>query len=215
MFELFDKESTSSHKVNNYPYDLLWIEKLGIGFLKSDGYSYDKDYWETYLEYAHSKIGTELTRQRAEFVTRNGVNFSELCDIGVGSGQFVDTVKCKGMDINPYANTWLKEHNYYADRPENFSSLTLWDVIEHIDDPRALLKNTETVFISTPIYKDLSSCLLSKHFKPREHIWYFTDSGVKYFMEQLGFIVKDESNFETVLGREGIMSYCFVRTNKE
>jgi len=156
MFDLFSKESTSPHKVKSYAHDLLWIERLGIGYMESDGYSYDKDYWETYIKYSHSSIGTELTKQRAEFVIKNGGNFSNLCDVGVGSGQFVDTVKCAGTDINPFAIAWLKEHKYYTDKPENSIFLTLWDVIEHIDDPRALLKNAEMVLFQRRSIKSFS-----------------------------------------------------------
>jgi hypothetical protein len=144
-------------------------------------------------------------------VTDHGVTFDDLCDVGVGSGQFVDTVKCKGTDVNEVANAWLKEHGYYVDDATKFKSLTLWDVIEHIEDPTSLLVNAENVFISTPIYVDAENCLRSKHLKPGEHIWYFTDEGIKYFMSRLGFEIVAESDCETKLGRESILSYYFTK----
>jgi len=209
MFKQLTK--ITEHTIKDYSHKLQWIESLGIGYLPSDGYEYGEAYWEHYLDCSHGWFGERLTELRADFVTKNEVSLESLCDVGVGSGQFVEFANCKGADVNPLAITWLKDQGRYTDHPEEFTSLTLWDVIEHIDDPRPLLAKVENVFISTPVYKDLDACLKSKHLKPGEHIWYFTDMGVKNFMSQMGFAARYTSDFETVLGRESIMSYYFKK----
>ena len=53
--------------------------------------------------------------------------------------------------------------------------------------------------------------LASKHFKPNEHLWYFTDRGIKRFMFEHGFGFFGQNELETDAGREGIGSYAFKR----
>lgn len=199
-----------SYPIENHSHRLSWSDR-DIGYLKSDGYEYGEDYWEIYQQYAGNDVGVKLTQARADFVEKHVGTFDGLCDVGVGSGQFVDFVKCKGTDVNPLANKWLKEKGYYVENSNSFKTLTLWDVIEHIEDPTELLANAQNVFISTPIYADVDECLVSKHLKPGEHIWYFTDHGIKYFMSLFGFKLIAEDDFETVLGRESILSYFFQK----
>jgi hypothetical protein len=199
-----------TYSINEYEKELIWFSDLGIGYLESCGYEYGDDYWKIYQKYSVGDFGELLTLARVKFVSDN-CNLVDLCDVGVGSGQFVDTIKCKGSDVNPIANKWLEDHDYYTDDVTKFKTLTFWDVIEHINDPREMLSKAENVFISTPIYSDAAHCLTSKHLKPGEHIWYFTDNGIKYFMSLLGFECIAEDDIETVLGRDNILSYYFKK----
>ncbi len=90
--------------------------------------------------------------------------------------------------------------------------MTMWDSIEHMKNPRVILKLcTSMVFISTPIYESAEACLHSKHFKPGEHLWYFTDHGLKRFMAQEGFCLLTQNRMEENVGREGIGTYAFSR----
>ena len=205
------KDCASTHPIKNYEHSLKWSNNVGIGHLQSNGYEYGEAYWEIYQQYAENDVGVKLTQARANFVKQNVGTFDDLCDVGVGSGQFVDMIKCKGTDVNPLANEWLKERGYYVENSSAFKTITLWDVIEHIEDPSDLLANVQNVFISTPIYSDVEACLASKHLKPGEHIWYFTDDGIKYFMSLFGFKLIAQDDFETVLGRESILSYFFQK----
>ena len=201
-------------EIDGYSYKLQWVEDLGFGFLMSDGYDYGEEYWQKYQSYIND-LGAQLSNARANFVLKNLGNYHDVCDVGVGSGQFVDTIKCKGYDVNPFANEWLKAHGYYADPyAENFNALCFWDVLEHIIDSSALLGSTEHVFVSVPIHVDLEACLASKHLRPGEHIWHFTDRGIKNFMALAGFECVDQSDFETKLGREDILSYFFKKRHK-
>jgi len=209
--KIFKNSTVELVTISSYPHSLVWCDALGIGYLPSNGYEYGMKYWKHYVECSNTEFGKKLTDLRVTFTKDNGVKSSEVCDVGVGAGQFVSAMGCKGTDINPFAVEWLKKNNAYTTDLKNFRSLTLWDVIEHIDDPTDLLANVENVVMSTPIYANLASCLLSKHFKPGEHIWYFTQEGVNNFMRVFGFVQTNSSDFETVLGRDKIFSYCFSR----
>lgn len=209
--QIFEVEQTISIPIEGYSYPLLWREDLGFGFLKSDGYNYGEEYWEKYQTYVND-MGIQLSLARLDFIKKNIFTVSDLCDVGIGNGQFVDLVKCKGFDINPIAKTWLEENGFYADiYAEKFETLSFWDVLEHIEDPTSLLEKTENIFTSIPIHKDINDCLASKHLRPGEHIWHFTERGIKNFMSIFRYSVIDSSNFETILGRESILSYYFKK----
>lgn len=197
--------------VTDYQHKLEWSDDLGIGYLKSTGYVYGEEYWKHYLECSASEFGCKLTQLRLDFVKKHLPNTKNLCDVGIGSGRFVELANCKGTDVNEFALDWLKKNNRFADDVTQYNALTMWDVIEHVDDVNPLLSAATHIFLSTPIYHDMHSCMASKHFKPCEHIWYFTDRGIKKFMEYHGFELQDQDDFETVLGRDSILSYYFRR----
>jgi len=91
-------------------------------------------------------------------------------------------------------------------------AITCWDSLEHIPEPEKLLAKVEKyVFVSMPIYDDMNDCLNSKHYKPGEHLHYFTARGFKLFMRQNGFDLLSSSAIESELGRDGIMSFVFKR----
>jgi hypothetical protein len=90
--------------------------------------------------------------------------------------------------------------------------MTFWDSLEHIPDPKPLLDLiTDYAFVSTPIYKNLHTLKTSKHYKPNEHVWYFTRDGIIQFMKAHGFQLLETSDVETQLGREAIESFVFAR----
>lgn len=191
--------------------ELIWRKDLGIGYLPSNGYVYGSDYWETYKQYEAGSIGETLTLYRESFVAKH-IDPKLICDIGIGSGQFVKHVNAKGYDINAYAKRWLIDNELWGDPyVHKFEALTFWDVLEHFDNPASILSRTNKVFLSLPIHDSFESCLSSKHLKPNEHIWHFTDSGIKYFMQYHGFCCVEQGDGETKAGREFINSYYFER----
>ena len=92
--------------------------------------------------------------------------------------------------------------------------MTFWDSLEHIARPEVLLSKVtgQTVFISTPIYTDAEDCIRSKHFKPKEHYWYWTDWGLRGWLRELGFAVVKSHERETDAGREAIGTYVAKRS---
>jgi len=69
------------------------------------------------------------------------------------------------------------------------------------------------LFVSLPIFRDAEHVLRSKHFRPQEHVWYFSRDGLIYAMKQCGFDLVSESNVETELGREDIGTFAFKRSS--
>lgn len=196
---------------------LYWREDLGIGYLPSRGYDYGEMYWQNYLSYNTDKgsVANRLNDYRKNFVMSKipaQYVHSNLCDVGIGSGQFVEEMQCHGYDVNTYAKAWLENWGLWGDPyKKDYKILTFWDVLEHIDDPSKILSKPLHVFTSLPIFEDLDHVMRSKHLKPDEHIWYFTDAGIKHFMGLHEFVCVDSGDGETKIGREGILSYYFQR----
>ena len=153
---------------------------------------------------------------RLEFVDRHFQG--ALVDTGIGSGAFVELRLAHkratwGYDVNPAGVDWLTERKLLVDPYRcPFDAMTLWDVLEHIPHYPPLLANVRKwIFVSTPIYRDAEHVLRSKHFRPREHCFYFTQPGLVYAMKLCGFELVSESTFETDLGREDIGTFAFRR----
>jgi hypothetical protein len=134
--------------------------------------------------------------------------------VGVGNADFVDKFGCYGYDVNPEAIKYLKSTRAYINpytESCRWQCITMWDVIEHIVDIESLLRKTDMVILSTPIYNNLEHCLDSKHFRPNEHFFYFTVSGIIHYMNHFGFDCKYYSTIESKLGRQDIGSFVFKR----
>lgn len=190
---------------------LLWSEELGMGFHPRPPMDYSGPYFEKYQALDDTPMGEALTRARVEMVARHCQ--SGVVDIGIGGGRFVTEADCWGYDVNAEAVAWLKARNRYFDIYANATeAICCWDSLEHIPEPEKLLAQVgEWVFVSMPIYQDSKDCLKSKHFKPGEHLWFFTDWGFINWMDRQGFEMMERNDIESKLGREEIMSYAFRR----
>lgn len=193
---------------------LLWSDELGYGWHTREPMSYDGDYWDSYVERDASPMGAALTKARIDLVRRfMGHEAQKVVDIGIGGGRFVDQLSCKGFDVNDRAIMWLDDRNSFLNPYwQDVDSITCWDSLEHIAQPELLIDGVNRfVFVSMPIYRDQEDCLNSKHYKPGEHIWYFTANGLIQYMDKLGFECLLVDDVETSLGREGITSFVFKR----
>jgi len=190
---------------------LLWSDELGMGYHPRPPMDYSGPYFEKYQALDASEMGAALTRARVAMVQRH----TELLpvDIGIGGGRFVQESGGHGYDVNPEAISWLCGSGLYFDIYANHAEvLTCWDSLEHVPDPEQLVARAgEWVFVSMPIYLGQFDCLRSKHFKPGEHIWYFTLQGLIGWFARQGFGCVEINEAESELGREGISSFAFRR----
>jgi hypothetical protein len=193
---------------------LFWVEPPGLGvcLARQRGELYDVAYWDEYRRLDQTDMGAMLTQARFAFV-RQFYKGPNIVDIGVGGGRFCLDTYARGYDVNPFAVWWLKENNLWHDvSMARVQAMTFWDSLEHALDWAPILCNcTHWVFVSTPIYASQAHCLCSKHYKPGEHIWYFTHNGLEWFMAQHGFKLVSFDNFETELGRDSIGTFAFRR----
>lgn len=190
---------------------LLWSDELGMGFHPRSPIVYAGLYFRKYQALDATEMGAELTAARVSFVKRHFTG--SPVDIGIGGGRFVLEADTWGFDINPEAVKWLKAQERFLDvYAGQVEAITCWDSLEHIPDPAALVAQaTEWVFVSMPVYLSQWDCLRSKHYKPGEHLYYWTQPGlIRWFAEQ-GFGCVEVNEIESDIGREGITSFAFRR----
>lgn len=193
---------------------LLWSEELGMGFHPREPMDYDCAYFKKYRELDNSKTGTALTQLRVDMVKRHfGKTGGELIDVGIGGGRFVIEFDAWGYDVNPDAVEWLERLAAYRDPYlHGADALTFWDSLEHIPDPEAAVACVrQWVFVSMPIYEGVKDCLASPHYKPGEHLHYWTFDGLVRWFQRQGFDLHEVNHMETEAGRRGIMSFAFKR----
>jgi len=191
--------------------NLQWLPEVGIGYYPVRDMVYNEDYFAKYQMMADTEIGLRLNQARIDLV--NKYTKLDVLDIGIGSGAFViGRENTYGYDINKSAVEWLIERKLYRHPFKGANSLTFWDSLEHIHDPRLHLSGAkEYVFISAPIYIDSEHIKKSKHFRKDEHCWYWTHDGLVTFMDAFEFELVESNNMESLIGREDIETFVFKR----
>ena len=138
-------------------------------------------------------------------------NQNLILDIGCASGAFLKAVsdfKLEGIGIEP--NQWLVEFgriHYGVDIRQgtlmdfkfddsSFSAISLWDVLEHVCNPKdvlhecqRILKKEGILIINIPDYSSLARRLLRYKwpFFLNVHLYYFTPETIAHLLKQCGF----------------------------
>lgn len=174
---------------------------------------YDDSYFDNYVALEGTDTSTELLRARNALVARH--YDGPLVDVGIGCGAFLKTRPDtdRGFDVMPKAARWLKEQGRWCNPfTEKVPAVTMWDVMEHLSDPSALVAQvTDWVFLSLPIFATLTEVRQSKHYKKDEHRWYFTPQGLRAWFEANGFVMRESCGMEVLAGRDSIGSFAFQR----
>jgi len=189
----------------------LWSEELGLGWHPRDPMDYTGSYFANYQRLDATPMGAALTKARVDLVRKH--HDGVVVDIGIGGGRFVTECDALGYDVSAEAMDWLADSGRAFDPYSRLvPAISCWDSLEHIPDPEALLRQvTHWLFVSMPIYTDMLACIGSKHYKPGEHIWYWSLPGFVNWCERQGFRLVEMNQAESELGREGITSFAFRR----
>lgn len=198
---------------------LAWYPEVGVGYYPVQAGPrdvYNEEYFARFKAQAETPIGRALMRSRVAFVERHQVG--TVCDVGIGCGAFIEARRnarrtTYGYDVNPAGAAWLEDRKLFVDpHVVKLPAITLWDVLEHIPDFRALIACVrEHVFVSLPIFSGPTNILRSKHFRRDEHCWYFSSDGIVRVFDQLGFECVETHREEVAIGREDIGSFAFKR----
>lgn len=145
----------------------------------------------------------------------------KLLDVGCGWGHFLYTAKKKGFDslgielselMHSYATNdlnlnVLRQDFFKADVQENsFDIITMWDVLEHIENPKEALEKVNSLLKDDGIFvfqvPQIDSIVAKKQKEnwsmiSIEHINYFSKATVETFLRNNGFEpIKIKSSFE-------------------
>lgn len=192
----------------------IWFPSHSVGRCNLEsGNSYPDDYFKKFEAYKETKMGKRINDFRIGFV---GIHHTgKLIDIGIGCGHFMDSrPNTYGYDVSDYGIKILKEKDRYIDPyKDDVEAITCWDSFEHIPDCWKLVERVKKyVFMTVPLVFSAEHMLKSKHFKPKEHCWYFTFDGIVKCFKELGFEKVGESKAEVEFGREEVQSFAFKRS---
>lgn len=197
--------------------DLMIAEGRGVAWQRDASrlVPYDQAYFDKYVGYAGSPIAERINRGRVDFVDCHVGAGARVLDIGIGCGEFIRRrANTCGFDVNPAGVRWLKENEAYSEDFGAFAAFTFWDVLEHVPNPATYFEAMPDgchVFACLPIFEDLRKIRASKHYRPNEHLYYFTATGFARWMALYGFRLLDMATFESAAGRDSILSFAFRR----
>lgn len=208
--------------IEKYPFvrfgELNYAANPGIMYQREIGtFNYDEKYYQYYVSLEDTEIARKINKSRVNLSHKYS---TAILDIGIGSGEFIKKsyIKTFGFDINPHGVDWLKKRrcfvNPYEHIPECIDGVTFWDTLEHIPNPHHLLDLFAPgtyVFISMPIFDDLLKVRSSKHYKPNEHLTYWSVNGLTTYMRDCNFSLLEISDQESLAGRESIFSFAFMK----
>lgn len=177
---------------------------------------YDGAYFDKCASYEDGDIAVRINAGRIALVDNFVGPLARVLDTGIGSGEFIRkrAGPTWGRDINPNAIEWLHNRGLWADDPTDFAGFTFWDVLEHVPEPETYLAAIPVgrhLFASLPIFDDVWKIRKSKHYRPNEHLYYWTLSGFTAWMDAHGYRRLWVGDFETRAGRDSILSFAFIR----
>lgn len=176
--------------------------------------AYDDAYYDKCKSYEGQQIAQAINAGRVALVNKY-VGLGKVVDVGIGSGEFIRLrPNTWGHDVNPAGIEWLKRNDLWAKNLQGFAGATFWDVLEHVETPEDYLKQIGLhafAFVSIPLFYALGAVRASKHYRPGEHLQYFTEQGFIDWMERHGFRLMQMQDFEIRAGRESIYSFAFRR----
>ncbi len=202
--------------------DLMLCERRGIAYQRNmarDRIAYDAAYFEHYRALEGSATEVRLNEGRLAMLLRHAAPGTKLLDVGIGSGSFLRSAisvgfEAKGCDVNPVAVEYLKQHDWHAQNARGFEAVTFWDSLEHMENPERFMRRIQRsalVLVALPLIKDVRRVRDSKHYKPGEHLYYWTRDGFVAWMALWGFRLVEESDHEVEAGREQIGAFAFRR----
>lgn len=202
--------------------DLMLCIDEGVAYqrdMRAGRVQYDADYMAKVDAYEGTPVARAVNAGRCALLTRHLKPGTWVLDYGAGSGAFVrDAAQAgfcaNGFDVMHQAKKRLFEAGMYAEDPSGFDAVTLWDTIEHLEEPGAVLRQVRTgaaLFVSIPIFDDLRRIRDSRHYRPGEHLYYWTSEGFVGWMALYGYRLLEQSDHEIIAGRENIGAFAFIR----
>ncbi len=188
---------------------------------------YDESYWRSknpkqrgYADYAsESKLYLKTFQKRMALVSRWLPERARILDVGCAAGYFLRIAREHGHDVHGVelsaaiaveAQKALGEDRVHVGtlddavaamdyRPRSFDMVTLWDVIEHLPEPQAvldrireLLKPGGRLLLETQNVASRWARLLGRrwhHYKHDEHLYHFDPQTIRRLLEERGFRV--------------------------
>lgn len=197
--------------------ELIWWPHKGYGRELPDEKTvvrYDADYLENCRIREGTEVGKLLIRDRLALLLRHTKQNDLTVDVGIGAGGFIEASMSHGNLIYGWdVNEALSDRiSFINPNTRTVDNVCCWDSLEHMISPEAMLRNVrKKVLMSLPIFDSAEHVIRSKHYKPGEHIWYFTEAGLIRWMREQGLRLIERNRDEERYGREEVGTYVFAR----
>jgi 2-polyprenyl-3-methyl-5-hydroxy-6-metoxy-1,4-benzoquinol methylase len=171
-------------------------------------------YDDSYSGFSEDPVFQWLARSQLQAVFQIRKSNGRILDVGCGNGAFLAEAKTFGYDVvgidsSQAAVTLTKERQIpavagdftKAEFSDHFDFITMWDVIEHLQDPRAFVERSlellkpggflviKTPFVGDPaFYATLGTGRLAGvflQFPP--HVQFFSKSSLNYLLNSTGY----------------------------
>ena len=150
----------------------------------------------------------------------------KLLDVGAATGFFVGLAgeagfDAEGVDISDHAASHGRAKGLSIrtgvidDMSGYFDAITMLDVIEHVPDPRAVLRKAAALLrsggvlvINTPDVGSFVARICGRYWHaiiPPEHLYYFNRTNMRRLLEEVGF----EVAMVTTIGKSFTFTYIF------
>lgn len=180
---------------------------------------YNQDYFSGaihgfgYTDYDADKVAMVSTfNDYLKIIEGYAIGQGLLLDVGAATGFFMDLAKqkgweVKGVEISDFAAQKARNKGLVVKTgtlelmvfSELFKVITMWDVIEHVDDPASQIKKAYELLapggilvINTPDASSFFARILSKRwhlFVPPEHLFYFNPNNLGEILRSAGFTI--------------------------
>jgi len=196
-------------------------EKGPISYLLDHGIAYQTDLTPSIHYDAKYIEGLRTYRKNMERLEAvNGARVSlvncyagesaRVLDYGVGACDFIDRrPHTFGFDVCKESVLELRNRGKYSEEVSSFDAVCVWDVLEHMEHPERFLdklKPGALLFVSIPVIKNMESLESWVHYKPGEHLYYFTAEGFLHYMTLHGFRALYTGWDEVQAGRRDILT---------
>lgn len=153
-----------------------------------------------YSHYADIRADSEITAlnatQNLDFMRSLGLNEqSYILDFGCGNGEFVKIAgdRCFGVELSA-AKEGERVFSHIDALPiTQYDFITLWGVLEHVNDPMQVLKDLSKILkkggriVLTTVDAEGP---IPYYYKPPEHLTYWSAKAIHCLFEQNAFAVK-------------------------
>jgi 2-polyprenyl-3-methyl-5-hydroxy-6-metoxy-1,4-benzoquinol methylase len=195
-------------------------------FPQPDDETLGQIYNSSYFVHYQSELNPQIVREmkRATYANQlrhlrlgtSAAGQQRLLDCGAATGYLADLAKEMGWDAFAVeysefgANACEKllgpgrvyrgqvQEATFAANPEGqFSAITMFDFIEHVREPRAVLQwakqrlgSEGVLLLTTPRAGSLSWRLMGPqwfHYTSREHLWFFSPESLRILLKEIGF----------------------------
>lgn len=208
-----------------------WVRQ-GVGRTATGESIYESDepifFTDIQSDYYRDEATVDAARAKLQWVSRFVPPGSAILDVGANLGHFIQQAQQQytavGIEPSAAVVAWGREHlnvclehgSIERDNPTyvgRFGAVTMFDVLEHLPDPRAALRRSRRyltseghLFITTPDASAPMARLLGSHWyyvDLLEHISLFTAANLARLLRECGFRVIERRTF----GRRYRLSY--------